>query len=217
VGTIGLLTSRAMWRHHLAGRRARGKYQTMVLAIGDRLGVSHLAHELARNPRDGYVVVWFGIPGYASSRGKTLMVHGREIPILGDETGALAAIGRCGAHTVAVTGTERFGVQGIRKLMWQLETMDVDLVVAPGLMDVAAARLALRPVAGFPLLHVENRNIKRLSASRSLPLTSASRWLPSSEHRHFSSHLPSLSNSRAKDRSSTDPDASAWTGSPSRC
>ena len=60
-----------------------------------------------------------------------------------------------GADTVAVTGTERFGVQGIRKLMWQLETMDVDLVVAPGLMDVATARLALRPVAGFPLLHVE--------------------------------------------------------------
>ena len=155
VGTIGLLTSRTMWRHHLAGRRARGKYQTMVLAIGDRPGVSHLADELTRNPRDGYVVVGCGIPGYGPSRGKTLMVHGREIPILGDETHALAAIGRCGADTVAVTGTERFGVQGIRKLMWQLETMDVDLVVAPGLMDVATARLALRPVAGFPLLHVE--------------------------------------------------------------
>lgn len=155
MGTIGLLASRAMWRHHLAGRRARGKNQTRVVAIGDRLAVSRLAHELTRNPRDGYVVVGLGIPGYGSSRGKTLMVHGREIPILGDEGHALAAIGRCGADTVAVTGTERFGVQGIRKLMWQLETMDVDLVVAPGLVDVAAARLALRPVAGFPLLHVE--------------------------------------------------------------
>ena len=155
LGTIGLLASRAMWRHHVAGIRARGKYQTMVLAIGDRLGVSHLAHELTRDPRDGYVVVGVGIPGYGFSRGKTLTVHGREIPILGDETQALAAIGRCGVDTVAVTGSERFGVQGIRKLMWQLETMDVDLVVAPGLMDVAAARLALRPVAGFSLLHVE--------------------------------------------------------------
>jgi exopolysaccharide biosynthesis polyprenyl glycosylphosphotransferase len=155
IGTIALLTSRAMWRHHVAGRRARGKYQTLVLAIGDRPGVSHLAHELTRNPRDGCVIVGVGIPGYGSSRGKTLKVHGREIPILGDETDALAAVGRCGADTVAVTGTERFGVQGIRKLLWQLETMDVDLVVAPGLMDVATARLALRPVAGFPLLRVE--------------------------------------------------------------
>lgn len=39
--------------------------------------------------------------------------------------------------------------------MWQLETMDIDLVVSPGVMDVANARLALRPYAGFPLLHVE--------------------------------------------------------------
>src|SRR5271166_1544323 len=70
LGTIGLLASRAMWRHRIAGIRARGKYQTLVLAIGDRLGVSHLVHELTRDPRNGYVVVGCGIPGYGSSRGK---------------------------------------------------------------------------------------------------------------------------------------------------
>src|SRR3984893_3761541 len=155
VGTLGLLVSRRLWRSYIAGKRAHGKYQTMVLAIGDRKGVSQLAQELTRDLSDGYVVVGAAIPGYGPSRGKTLLVHGREIPILGDETDALAAIGRCGADTVALTGAERFGAQGIRRLMWQLETMDVDLVVAPGVMDVAEGRLALRPVAGFPLLHVE--------------------------------------------------------------
>lgn len=155
VGTLGLLLSRRLWRYYIAGKRAHGKYQTMVLAIGDRKAVSQLAQELTRNPRDGYVVVGAGIPGYGPSRGKKLLVHGREIPILGDDTHALAAIGQCGADTVALTGTERFGAQGIKQLMWRLETMDVDLVVAPGVMDVAEGRLALRPVAGFPLLHVE--------------------------------------------------------------
>ena len=155
VGTLGLLTGRCLWRHYIASKRAQGKYQTMVLAIGDRKGVTQLAQELTRHPRDGYVVVGAGIPGYGPSRGKTLLVHGREIPILGDETHALAAIGRCGADTVALTGTERFGAEGIRQLLWQLESADVDLVVAPGVMDVAEGRLALRPVAGFPLLHVE--------------------------------------------------------------
>jgi exopolysaccharide biosynthesis polyprenyl glycosylphosphotransferase len=155
VGTIALLASRLLWRNHIAGKRAHGRYQTKVLAIGDRRAVSHLAHELTRNPRDGYVILGVGIPGYGPSRGKKLLVHGREIPILGDETHALAAIGHCGADTVAVTATERFGVQGIRQLMWRLETMDIDLVVAPGVMDVAEGRLALRPVAGFPLLQVE--------------------------------------------------------------
>ena len=155
VGTLGLLVSRVLWRYYIAGKRVHGKCQTLVLAIGDRKGVSQLAQELTRNPRDGYVVVGAGIPGYGPSRGKTLLVHGRQIPILGDETDALAAIGRCGADTVALTGTERFGAQGIRQLIWRLETMDVDLVVAPGVMDVAEGRLTLRPVAGFPLLHVE--------------------------------------------------------------
>jgi exopolysaccharide biosynthesis polyprenyl glycosylphosphotransferase len=155
VGTIGLLTSRVMWRHHISGQRLFGRYQTMVLAIGDRRAVTHLADELMRNPRDGYVVVGVGIPGYGPSRGKNLVIHDQEIPILGDEDQAVAAIGDCGADTVALAGTERLGVSGIRQLMWRLENMDVDLVVAPGVMDVAEGRLALRPVAGFPLLHVE--------------------------------------------------------------
>jgi len=155
VGTLGLLVSRGLWRYHIAGKRAHGKCQTTVLAIGDRKGVSQLVEELARHPRAGYVVVGAGIPGYGPPRGKTLVVKGQEIPILGDESHALAAIGHCNADTVALTGTERFGAQGIRQLMWRLETMDVDLVVAPGVMDVAEGRLTLRPVAGFPLLHVE--------------------------------------------------------------
>jgi exopolysaccharide biosynthesis polyprenyl glycosylphosphotransferase len=153
-GTLGLLASRNAWRKYVWRQRAKGRCQTMVLAIGDRAGVSHLAHELIRNPKDGYVVVGVCIPGYGPPRGDVMTVQGSEIPILGDETTALAALEQCRADTVAVTRTEHFGVQGIRELMWQLETMDIDLVVAPGVMDVAGARLTLRPIAGFPLLHV---------------------------------------------------------------
>ncbi|OBK24241.1 sugar transferase [Mycobacterium asiaticum] len=155
VGTLGLLASRNLWRKYVWHRRAQGAYQTMVLAIGDRSGVAHLAYELIRSPKDGYVVVGVCIPGYGPRRGETLTVQDREIPILGDETSAVAALEECGADTVAVTRTEHFGVHGIRELMWQLETLDVDLVVSPGVMDVAGARLTMRPIAGFPLLHVD--------------------------------------------------------------
>lgn len=155
VGTMGLLVSRNIWRRYVGRKRAKGEYQTKVLAIGDRSGVSHLAQELLRNPKDGYLVVGVCIPGYGPPRGETLEVHGQAIPILGDDSHAAPAVGGCGADTVAVARTEHFGVQGIRDLMWRLETMDVDLVVSPGVMDVANARLALRPYAGFPLLHVE--------------------------------------------------------------
>lgn len=154
-GTLGLLASRSLWRQHLGSLRARGQCQTKVLAVGDRQAVAHLAHELARNPRAGCIVVGVCIPGYGPSRGNTLVVDGREVPILGDESHAVAAIDGCGADTVAVTRTEHFGVRGIRELMWQLETKDVDLVVSPGVMDVAEARLTLQLTAGLPLLHVE--------------------------------------------------------------
>lgn len=155
LGTIGLLTSRNIWRNYICRKRADGKYQTMVLAIGDRAKVARLVGELDRNPGDGYVVVGACIPGYGPPRGETLTVEGRNVPILGDESHAVAAVNGCGADAVVVTQTERFGASATRRLMWELESMDVDLAVAPGVMDVAEARLTLRPVAGFPLLHVE--------------------------------------------------------------
>ncbi|OSC40983.1 sugar transferase [Mycobacterium decipiens] len=160
VGTIGLLTSRHFWRKYLWHQRAQGQCQTLVLAIGDRPGVAHLARELIRNPKDGHVVVGVCIAGYGPPRGETLTVGDRKIPILGDETNAVAAIDDCGADAVAVTRTEHFGVQAIRELMWQLETTDVQLVVSPGVMDVAGGRLTVRPIAGFPLLHVEKPQYK---------------------------------------------------------
>jgi FlaA1/EpsC-like NDP-sugar epimerase len=39
VGTLGLLVSRGLWRYYIAARRAQGKYQTMLLAIGDRMAI----------------------------------------------------------------------------------------------------------------------------------------------------------------------------------
>ncbi|MBY0441848.1 MAG: sugar transferase [Mycobacteriaceae bacterium] len=155
VGTIGLLASRRLWRHYLGRKREKGKYLTRVLAVGDRQGVSHLAQEFSRGLKNGYAVVGVCIPGYQPHRNDALQIHGRTIPILGDETQVEKAIHGCGAHTVAVTRTEQFDVSQIRKLMWQLETTDIDLVVAPGVMDVAGARLTLQPLAGLPLLHVE--------------------------------------------------------------
>lgn len=155
VGTMGLLASRSAWRKQLCRKRVQGECQTRVLAIGDRQSVTHLAHELARNPLAGCVVVGVCIPGYGRSRGNTLTIGGHAIPIFGDQTQVAPAIASCAADTVAVTQTDHFGMHGIRELMWQLETMDVDLVVSPGVMDVTEARLTLRLTGGLPLLHVD--------------------------------------------------------------
>jgi exopolysaccharide biosynthesis polyprenyl glycosylphosphotransferase len=155
VGILGLSLSRWLWREYVARKRVEGGYQSGVLAIGDSAAVAGLANELTRNPKDGYQVVGVCIPGYGPARGEHLSVRNGAIPIVGGETCALEAIRRCGADTVAIAGTEHFGVQGIRRLIWKLEPMGVDLVVSPGVMDVAISRLVMRPVAGLPLLHIE--------------------------------------------------------------
>jgi exopolysaccharide biosynthesis polyprenyl glycosylphosphotransferase len=43
----------------------------------------------------------------------------------------------------------------LRWISWQLEGSSTALVVSPGLTDVAGTRLHVQPVAGLPLLHVE--------------------------------------------------------------
>jgi exopolysaccharide biosynthesis polyprenyl glycosylphosphotransferase len=149
------LASRALWRKRLSTGRAKGQFQTALVAIGSADAVLTVAHELMRDPRAGYRVVGIGIPGYGPGRGETFTIQGHEVPILGDEICALDQVRDVGADTVAVTGTDHFGVHGIRELMWRLEAIEVDLVVSPGVMDVAGARLSVRPVAGFPLVHVE--------------------------------------------------------------
>jgi exopolysaccharide biosynthesis polyprenyl glycosylphosphotransferase len=47
------------------------------------------------------------------------------------------------------------GGPALRRLAWDLEGTGVDLVVSPGLVEVAGPRLHIRPLCGLPLLHVE--------------------------------------------------------------
>ena len=45
--------------------------------------------------------------------------------------------------------------QSLRRLSWALEERGVELVVSPGIVEVAGPRLSIRPVAGLSLLHLE--------------------------------------------------------------
>jgi exopolysaccharide biosynthesis polyprenyl glycosylphosphotransferase len=154
-GVLALVLSRWAWRAFLARKHAEGGYQTAVLAIGERDAVEDLAKELTRNPTDGYQVVGIGIPGYGPPRGEHLSINDRMIPIVGGEIESFEAIRTCGADTVAIAGTQHFGLRGIRRLLWDLEPMGVDLLVSTGVTDIALARLVMRPIAGLPLLHVD--------------------------------------------------------------
>jgi exopolysaccharide biosynthesis polyprenyl glycosylphosphotransferase len=78
-----------------------------------------------------------------------------QVPVLGVESEAAEVAQRIGANAVACTSSAGFDSGGLRRLGWALEGRDVDLVVVPGLTDVAGPRVLTRPVAGLSLLHVE--------------------------------------------------------------
>ncbi|OBK74403.1 sugar transferase [Mycobacterium sp. 1274761.0] len=155
VGIVGLVLSRWQWRGYVVRQRRMGSCQTTVLAIGDRNAVVNLADELTSSPDYGYRVVGIAIPGYGPPREEHLTINDRQIPVIGGEGHVLEAIRSRGVDKVAIAGTDHFGVTGIRRLMWELEPMGVELVVSPGVMDVARSRLVMRPIAGLPLLYID--------------------------------------------------------------
>ena len=153
LGMVGLSLNRRLARKVVAAMRRRGRLLSAVLAVGEPQSVRALAESLARHPQDGYTVVGACTPGHVGP--DVLHVAGvGAVPLFPDNGDFMTAIRACGADTVAVTSTGHLGPRGIRDLSWQLDKLDVDLVVSPGMADLAGPRLTVRPLATLPLIQI---------------------------------------------------------------
>nr|WP_235892525.1 sugar transferase [Mycolicibacterium hodleri] len=154
LGLTGLLVGRNVCRAYLARQRRHGRCVKTVVAVGDAQAVRVLVQSLARGFSYGYSVVGVCLTGRSS--GGTIEVAGvGTLPVLGDAGKVRDAILRTNADAVALTTTDYLGPDGVRELSWELHKLGVDLVITPGVMDVAGPRLTMQPVAGLPLIHVE--------------------------------------------------------------
>jgi exopolysaccharide biosynthesis polyprenyl glycosylphosphotransferase len=155
-GLAALLVSRYLWRRWLHHRRDDGRYMAHVLAVGDRHTVVELLQDLKRAPRAGYRVVGVCVgedPRHPEKNKTPGFVDG--VPILGSLDQVAEVARTCGADTVAVTSTTAFGPSAVRRLSWQLEDTDAELILAPALTNIAGPRIHTQPVAGLPLIHVD--------------------------------------------------------------
>lgn len=157
VGVIGLVTSRFLWRRWLYSQRAFGRCDHRVLVVGSPGHVASLVHDLDRAPSSGFTVVGACLSG-GPAAGAGPDVGTTVVGGLGDVVSALQMVG---ADTVAVTASDELPPETLRRLGWALEGTGVDLVVAPALTNIAGPRIHLRPVAGLPLLHVEEPRLPR--------------------------------------------------------
>jgi exopolysaccharide biosynthesis polyprenyl glycosylphosphotransferase len=145
------LLGRYTARRRLRRARKQGKYLQDVLVVGHEWAVLDLVAELRRNPDSGLNVVGACVPGGRGSRQMADM----DVPVIGDLNQVVESVKRVGADVLAVTTCVEFGGPELRRVCWALENSDVEVVVAPALIEVAGPRLHIRPVAKLPLLHVE--------------------------------------------------------------
>jgi len=148
LGLLLLLAGRGLARRGLVIARARGRSLHRVIVVGDRQAVAGLAAELRRERAAGFDVV-----GACLQEPGGRLRQSDALPVLGTVEDVPAVVRAYGADTVAVASA--VPPDEVRRLAWGLEGSGVDLVVAPSVVDVAGPRVSVRPVAGLPLLHVD--------------------------------------------------------------
>ena len=151
LATVSTVVVHYFARQWLFARRAAGACGHRVLIVGHEHQAGDLVRHLRRASQAGFKVVGACIPNC----GSTIDVDGSPVPVLAGPDRVLEALARCRADTVAIADHDTLRNGALRRLGWSLEGSGVDLLVAPSVTDVAGPRIVIRPVAGLPLLHVE--------------------------------------------------------------
>ncbi|RBY76043.1 sugar transferase [Geodermatophilus sp. TF02-6] len=147
---LATLVVRVAARCTLRALRAHGWCTTRVVVVGRGSAVLELVDRIRRDDHAGLRVVAACVT--PDDRARVAAAAGVPVGALDD---VLAVATRHGADTVAVTSASETAAHYLRRLSWQLEGTDIELLVAPGLIEVAGPRLHIRPFEGLPLLSVE--------------------------------------------------------------
>lgn len=168
VGAVLQTLARLIIRRGVYARRARGEWTSAILAVGTSEAVRHLIDVTTRNRYAGLVVVGACVEDATGSE----LAPG--VPVLGDVAQAAAIAEQVDADVVAVASSG-LGPRRIRELGWQLEGTGRNMVMAPGLTEVAGPRVHVSPVDGLPLMWVDQPQFTGLArvAKRAMDIVGA--------------------------------------------
>lgn len=145
---------RYMLRHRLTRAWAAGRCLRRVLVVGHTRSVVALARQLRHERYHGLDVVAACIPGRAADTPRRISEI--DLPVYGTFDQVTDAVQAAQADAVVVLASPELDGPALRRMAWQLERLDTDLIVASALLDVGGERTTLRPVDGLPMLHVEH-------------------------------------------------------------
>jgi exopolysaccharide biosynthesis polyprenyl glycosylphosphotransferase len=142
-------------RVQLRRRRRAGEAMNRVLAVGRAASAQRLAFAMSRDTNTGFEVVGACLlaEDLHDVEARRRLAHA-GIAVLGGLDNIRASAGAAGASSVAVVAGD-IVAEEMRSLAWSLEGSGVDLVVFPGLAEVASQRVHVQTVAGLPLLRID--------------------------------------------------------------
>ncbi len=150
------LVGRVVLRWALHRARLRGRGLSRAVVVGQTSSVENLVRELRRDPVHGIG------PVAACTSGP--LDASCDLEAAGGLRDVLPSVERCAADVVVVVSPSGMSDPELRRLAWDLDDLGIELMVAPGIVDVTGPRLAIRPAANLSLLHVERPALRGVSA-----------------------------------------------------
>lgn len=150
IGTPMLVLGRLLLRRSVQRARRRGLLQHRVVIAGTEGHVDEIASVLAREKWLGYQVVGALTPEVLDRP----TTHS-GIPLLGASRSLAEVAIDAQADVVFLAGGAFSSSSEMRRLAWDLEHEDIQVVIAPSVTDVSSERISVRPVGGMPLIHLE--------------------------------------------------------------
>ncbi len=133
----------------------RGAIRLPVLLAGSPAHVDDVARVLRREKWLGYHIVGVLTP-------EPLRETPLGLPVVGVVDDVAELIGQAEhLHAVIFAEGSFTDSRHFKRTTWDMEEHRAHMIVAPALTDVSADRLAARPVAGLPLLHVGRTHAER--------------------------------------------------------
>jgi exopolysaccharide biosynthesis polyprenyl glycosylphosphotransferase len=145
------LIGRVLLRRWLHARRKLGRCVHSALVIGSIESVTDLFIRTRREHNNGWVVRGACTPPGTGLAGAPAIL---DVPVVGDLDTIGDIVQNGGYRVVAIGRSPGWTPRRMHQLAWDLEGLGADLVVDPGLMEVAGPRLHVSPVDGLPLLRL---------------------------------------------------------------
>ncbi len=150
IGLPLILLGRMALRRAIHSARRRGLLRHRVVIAGSPNHIDDIAQVLGREQWLGYQVVGAVTPPHDLAEETA---HG--VPVLGNAEDITSIVDSSGADVIFIAGGALGSANQMRKLVWDLEDREVQVVVAPSVTDISGERVRVRPVGGLPLMHID--------------------------------------------------------------